>query len=360
MGGAQRLINNEQERTMTFSAIYNRWLGSGISLLLGYLLCFASTPSNAQNLVPNPSFEEADTCSLGLGFRFPEEGPHQWFSYWGTPDHLQSCLPYGAANGLPSNGFTFQESLENNSCVGMFTFYKNGSQEYREWVMVELQEPLVEGQTYYGSFYANAGFGGNVQYPTIWLASSHMGMLFTMEATQWDFDSPDPVYPNAAHILRPEVLADTVAWTLVSGSFVADSAYRYLMIGNFFSNALTDTLHLGPQGDPWFWFPRSYSLIDLVCVSASPNGCDMANGVEQDVLEGVVLFPNPAFGELWLRGGDGSMVVIHDALGRAIWEGKITGDSWMLNVSSWARGLYTLRLQGTGGHRSFKFVLVGP
>ncbi len=327
--------------------------------MLGCLLSVVLLPCFSQNLVPNPSFEESDTCQLGLGFRFPEQGPHHWFSSFGTPDHLQSCLPYGAANGLPLNLFTFQEPLEGASCVGIFSYYQNGTNEQREWVMVELLEPLLQGETYYGSFYANAGFGGNAQYPQIWLSSSHMGMLFTMQPRQWDFPDPLPAYPNMAHIVRPEVLLDTVAWTLVSGSFVADSAYRYVMIGNFFSNALTDTLHFAPPGEPWTWYPRSYTLVDRVCVSARIEVCDMANGVAQEVTVGVVLFPNPAIGEVWLRNTAGGVAVIYDVIGRVVWEGRVTEDTWSLDVSSWAKGSYTLRLQGLGEHRSFKFVLVG-
>jgi hypothetical protein len=360
VGDAWRLNDNEYERTMTFTAMYIKWLGSGNRFLLGCLLCFAFLQSTAQNLVPNPSFEDSDTCSLGLGFRFPDQGPHNWFSSWGTPDHLQNCLPYGAANGLPFNAWTFQEPLEGESCIGMFTYHQNGLDQQREWAMVELQEPLAVGQTYYGSFYANAGFGGNLQNPQVWLASSNIGMLFTVHATQWDFSSPNPTYPNRAHIVRPNILADTVSWTMVSGSFVADSAYRFVMIGNFFSNAVTDTMHFTDPSSVFWWAPRGYTLIDRVCVSAAPNVCDMVNGVEQEVIGGVVLFPNPAVGEVWLRSAAEGVGIIQDAIGRRVWEGRITEEEWRLDVSSWARGIYTLQLQRVGGQRSFKFVLVGP
>lgn len=344
---------------MSIYVTNNRWSGQGCSLILGCLLSVVLLPCFSQNLVPNPSFEESDTCQLGLGFRFPEQGPHHWFSSWGTPDHLQSCLPYGAANGIPFNAWTFQEPLEGESCVGMFTYHQNGLDQQREWVVVELLEPLEVGQTYYGSFYANAGFGGNLQNPQVWLGSGNASMLFTMQAAQWDFSSPNPTYPNRAHIIRPDILADTVTWTLVSGSFVADSAYRFVMLGNFFSNALTDTMHFADPNSVFWWAPRGYTLFDQVCVSAAPDGCDMANGVEQEVTGEVMLFPNPAAGELWIRGAKGSMGLIHDAIGRIVWEGWFTEEALRLDVSTWARGMFALRLQGIGGYRSFKFVLVG-
>jgi hypothetical protein len=322
-------------------------------------LYFALLSCQGQNKVPNSSFEEADTCQLGLGFRYPEQGPHHWFSSWGTPDHLQNCLPYGSVNGLPLNGLTFQHAMDGSSCIGMITYHQNGLDQQREWVTVELLEPLLVGQVYFGSFYANAAFGGNFEYPQIWLASSHIGLMFTMAASQWDFPSPNPAFRDAAHIVSSEILADTTEWTLVSGSFVADSAYRYVTIGNFFSNALTDTLHFAAPESVFPWYPRSYSLIDKVCVSESPNGCDMGSGMLEAVLANVAIFPNPAMEELALINAAGTLVVIHDAMGRSVWEGSITADEWVLNVSSWARGLYNLRLQDVEKFRSFKFLLVG-
>src|SRR5690606_35766480 len=148
-----------------------------------------------------------------------------------------------------------------------------------------------------------------------------------------------------------------VGWTLVSGSFVADSAYRYVMIGNFFTNALTDTLHFAAPESVFPWYPRGYTLIDKACLSASPNGCDMANGLNRATSDNTVLFPNPAVDELWLREAFLSQGVIIDAIGRVVWEGHIAGDAWRLQVGDWARGLYTLQLRSTEGIRSFKFML---
>mgnify|MGYP003381740592 CR=1 FL=1 len=335
----------------------NKWHDRVASLLLSCLLCFVVFPCNAQNRVPNPSYEEADTCQLGLGFRFPEQGPLNWFSSNGTPDHLQSCLPYGSANGLPVNGFTFQQPFEGSSCIGMFSFYQNGIEEQREWVMVELLEPLVPGRTYYGSFHANAGFGGATQFPQIWLASSHIGMLFTMEARQWDFASPNPAYPNHAHIVRPEILADTVAWSLVSGSFVADSAYRYLMIGNFFNNAMTDTLHFADPNSVFPWYPRGYTLIDRVCVSEAPDGCEVAHAIVEEVVELPNVYPNPATGMLMIDHAEGQTVKIFDALGKVVWSGRVYSERQALGVENWARGIYVLQLEGNGVMKKVKFVL---
>jgi hypothetical protein len=318
-------------------------------------MCWVASRPHAysQNLIPNAGFEETDSCvnSLGAG------GISDWYSAYLTFDRFQTCVPNGTWNALPLNLFTYQQPYEGSSCVGMFTYFQNGSQEQREWIMVPLLKPMVQGQIYYCSFRANAGFGGYAEYPQIWLASSRVGMLFTTYDRQWEAGDPYPAPLNQAHVLYPQVLADTVGWTLVSGSFVADSAYQYLMIGNFFSNALTDTLHFADPNSVFPWYPWGYTLIDAVCVSPDPAGCDLGQSVGEEGAGGPVLFPNPAHDQLVVGGRSGARLVAMDAVGRVIWKGVVGSDRWVLPVGAWARGTYLLRLEWNGRTEVHKFVL---
>ncbi|MBZ0207454.1 MAG: T9SS type A sorting domain-containing protein [Flavobacteriales bacterium] len=223
--------------------------------------------------------------------------------------------------------------------------------------MASLSEPLVVGQTYYCSFRANAAFGGNAQYPQIWLANDKVGMLFTMQDRPWYQGDPYPEPPDNALIAYPQILTDTLGWTLVSGSFVADSAYQYVMIGQFFSNALTDTLHFADPNSVYPWFPRGYTLVDAVCVSASPAGCDLGQGVGEEQAADYSLFPNPAQDQLVVGQHAGAEAQVLDAVGRLVWQGKVTSDRWVLDVGSWARGAYVLRMVRFGRVETRKFVL---
>jgi hypothetical protein len=40
-----------------------------------------------------------------------------------------------------------------------------------------------------------------------------------------------------------------------------------------------------------------------------------------------------------------------------LWQGQITSDRWVLDVGSWARGAYVLRMARDGHMSSYKFVL---
>ncbi len=334
---------------------YPEWRHALQRALLALCLTPCALPLLAQNLVPNPGFEESDSCHQA---GFDEHGPLHWFSANGTPDHLQGCLPYGSPFGLPLNFFTFQLPIGGSSCAGMYTFHQNGPYEYREWIMAPLLEPLVPGQTYWCSFRANAAFGGNAEYPQIWLANDKVGMLFTMHARHWYQGDPYPTPPDHAHILYPQILADTVGWTLVSGSFVADSAYQYVMIGQFFSNALTDTLHFADPTSVFPWYPRGYTLVDAICVSASPDGCDLGQGVVEQAHAEAYVYPNPATDQLVIGHAAGSDAKVLNMLGQVVWEGKVKDDRYALHVAHWSRGGYVLQKRKRSGVQVVKFLLV--
>lgn len=321
----------------------------GIRLVLVAAVLFTLSPTHAQNLVPNPGFEETDSCTFGLGMG----ALHDWFSAFLTPDHLQSCLPYGSANGLPLNIFTYQQPFEGNSCAGILTYDDDTGLELHEWIMVHLLEPLAVGQTYYCSFRANAAFGGNSMNQTTWLASDHLGMLFTTYDRQWTWGDTYPATMNQAQILHPQILSDTVGWTLVGGSFLADSAYTYLMIGNFFSNALVDTLHLALPGVDVY----GYTLIDAVCVSSSPEGCELSHGVEEPGRIGPFVYPNPATDVLVIGNSDGRDATVLDMQGRCLWRGRVAHDRFVVDVSNWGRGAYVVQVRDTRGVQTVKFVL---
>lgn len=352
-GGVRRLIDNEQQRTMLPYVMNDRWPGAALTIALGCLLFITPPRCEAQNLVPNHSFEEFTDCLEVNTAYTVETGPLGWFSAGGTGDYYLRCLPYGAFNGVPLSSWAFQYPQDGECYVGVATYHQ--SQGQREYFMVELIEPLVPGLTYYASFYASATWGGTELNPQLWLASSHVGMLFTMQPRPWQSGQPLPVPGNFAHMYHPWIIADTVGWTLVSGSFVADSAYQYLMLGNHFNNASTDTLHFASYP----WNPAAHTLIDNVCVSLDPSGCPLALGAPEPDLDAVVLFPNPASAEIALIGVPlGSSISIHDALGRLMWREVNLDGSWRMNVLAWARGPYVLRLEQQGRFRSFKFVLI--
>ncbi|MFZ1693407.1 MAG: T9SS type A sorting domain-containing protein [Flavobacteriales bacterium] len=326
-----------------------------MALILGvYCLLFVAAPRcEAQNLVPNHSFEEFTDCLEVNTAYTVETGPFGWFSAGGTGDYFMSCIPYGGFNGVPLSSWAFQYPQDGECYVGVVTYHQGTG--VREYFMIELIQPLVVGQEYYASFYGSPTWGGSDLYPQVYLASSHIGMLFTTQPVYWSNSDPWPTGGNFAHVYHPWLITDTASWTLVSGSFVADSAYQFLMIGNHFDNAMTDTLHFAD----FPWVPRAHTLIDNVCVTADPKGCPIALGVPDHLLDAAILFPNPASDEVGLSGvPSGTKLTIHDGIGRLVLQVEGVASTWRMDASAWARGAYVLRLEQEGEFRSFKFVLI--
>ena len=312
------------------------------------LFCALKPSLLAQNLVPNPSFELIDSCPQfpALTGYQPGAVPEYWYSTSDTPDYFNACVD--TATGVPSNFITYQPAIDGNAYSGMGSV----AGPYREMAGVELVNPLVVGQTYYASFYANAADGGNQ--PT-GLRCNNIGLLFCMDPYYWVQGAPEFGLRNFAHVRSAAVISDTASWVLVSGSFVADSAYRFMVVGNHFDNANTiiDTLVAGNQ--------YAYHLVDQFCVSPDPLGCPLASSVLEQQTDGYAVFPNPARDQIQItwNGQQVDRLRVTDVMGRTILQGATdSGESALLNVGVWARGLYILDFEGDVVRRSFKFVLV--
>src|SRR5260221_14559404 len=86
-----------------------------------------------------------------------------------------------------------------------------------------------------------------------------MGVMFS--TVPYDIFNPTPMTNNAT-LYTNSIINDTVNWTMIFGSFIADSAYNYIILGNFFDNNHTDTLMITTG-----FFNASYYYLDDICVS---------------------------------------------------------------------------------------------
>ncbi len=105
----------------------------------------------AQNLVPNPGFEEYSACP-GYYSQHPSEFKVTgWTSASaGTPDHFHSCST-GEAD-VPHNWAGVSEPYEGNGYVGIYT-WMNNDYNYREYLQCKLITPLIKDSTYRVEFH---------------------------------------------------------------------------------------------------------------------------------------------------------------------------------------------------------------
>jgi hypothetical protein len=110
-----------------------------LTTIASIILLFAS--AKAQNLLPNPSFEEYDQCPTGFG------DFNGFVSAWintsisgaaGTPDYFNACNTDECSVGVPFNRQAdYAPALTGEAYSGFFTYYtESPNPEAREYITV--------------------------------------------------------------------------------------------------------------------------------------------------------------------------------------------------------------------------------
>ncbi len=136
--------------------------------ILVCIICFLHTNVGAQNLVPNPSFENYVECPDTSFLQFYALLDSTWMQF-------NSADPYNTCSlsnyySIPENRFGSQNTHTGNGYVGFAVYYN--SVFSREYIEVQLISPLIVGQTYYVQFYVS--LADTMQY-----AIENIGAIFT-------------------------------------------------------------------------------------------------------------------------------------------------------------------------------------
>lgn len=251
--------------------------------LLIFISIFIPRLSFGQNLIPNPSVEDYIECPDGLGGDPPHDIDH-WVVGW---KNLRGSSDYFRDNCLSDLGWHnfagYQLPRTGNAYLGLAT-YHTGLVNAREIVGVELNSPLLIGETYYLSFFVSTAFS-----PTFVLTSNRIGALLMCE--NYLNTGEGGVLPNLSTYSEQEIITDTANWVSISTIFIADSAYRFIAFGNFYDDEMTDTLRL----DSSIGGAVSYYYFDDFCLSTDSNECEISTSVPDiSVSSEILLFPNPA------------------------------------------------------------------
>jgi hypothetical protein len=203
---------------------------------------------------------------------------------------------------------------------------------------VQLTSTLVIGTKYYVSFYASNAdsVDGNS-------SSNNLGIRFS--TISYSFSSQPPPLNNTSHIHADSIITDKINWTRVAGSIIADSAYQYLIIANFYDDAhtLVDTL-------PTFLNKCAYYYIDAVCVTT--DSVYDANWIGISEIPNhnseIKIFPNPFHSTFTLHCPQAiinSQLKIYNSLGEIIRQQIITSPNQQIDLEVGA-GVYFLKIEG--------------
>ncbi len=331
-------------------------------ILLSFLL-FSTVIKAQNNLVPNPGFELINLCpyqfdttfcnywdTVGNCLGYASESwcfdsvLVGWKSFGNTPNYFNTCATSTAPEcGVPNNVVVHypktQFALEGNGYAGIATIgFWPLTGEIREYMGTPLNTILSPGTTYYVSAFVIRTYT-HTNYSNVGGASNNLGFRFTTRSySQHDSIPVD----NIAHVVDTNIITDTLNWTRISGSFVADSAYQYVAFGNFFDDAHTDTFNVNlGQLD----FNYTYYLVDQVCVSSDSTTCELVNSVKAIENTVVRAFPNPFEEYIRFEYAGEAEVVLYDHLQREVMRKKFNG-SIELNTEGLAKGLYIYNLVG--------------
>lgn len=244
------------------------------------LISFSRQLLGQTNLVPNPSFETYTNCPNSSDQMNRAIG---WSSFRESPDYFNTCSTISGIKP-PYSTYGFQYPQDGNAYAGFTTYDNTGfGPNFREIMGAKLTNTLNIGVKYYFSFFVNLAGGYNFT-----LATNKIGLRFSK--VSYSYTNPVPIN-NLAHYYCINKITDTLNWTKLQGSFVADSAYQYIMFGNFFNDVNTDTLGIGPQPANQYGF----YYIDNVCVSTDSNQCYLTTEIEEINEEStIIVFPNPS------------------------------------------------------------------
>ncbi len=303
-------------------------------LLLLVISFFVGKNCEAQNLVPNLSFEDTVACPNSVDQVFNSNG---WNSFGNSPDYFNSCshdtLSGIILAGVPNNFAGYEFAINGSAYCGLYTFEVGG---YREFLGRALSNSLQSGNKYFVSVKVSLADSSR-------FATNNLGVLFSTVA--YSAMTPAPMN-NHPQIFSPQIISDTSNWITISGSFISDSAYQYIIIGNFFTDSASNITSVQ---SPNQLFMASYYYIDDVCVSPDSLECDLnPEGIYnlKETKASINLYPNPVSEQLTVNCEQvASRIEISDALGRVkSCEFKVQRPFTQIDIHSLPSGIYFIKV----------------
>lgn len=206
-------------------------------IILLLFLCNSVTAQapieNDKNIVPNAGFEQYAATPIGWFYK----GKHftSVMKYWSSATAASPDV-FGPKVRVPSQwaekGFGEQRAHSGKSMSGITVFgCEEGKPHCREYIQIQLGEPLVIDQDYYLEFWVSSLERS--------LHVNNIGAYFSEAKINKPTDEILEFEPqvNSDRI----VYTSSNGWTKISGKFKATSEASYLLIGNFFSDAQTQT-----------------------------------------------------------------------------------------------------------------------
>lgn len=280
----------------------------------------------SQNLVPNGDFEIFDPCPVTQGhieYAQPWTNPAQ-----ATPDYFNVCAA-GTNGGVPINNRGYQMPFSGDGYAGFLLSSKQSQINVREYISVELIEPLVSGETYELQFHLNLANSSNH-------ALSTMGAYFSSSSSFPLNGQLIDVIPQIVNETGP--LIDTLNWIPISAEYIASGGETFLTIGNFAHDDDSEIEEVNGTYDWSFYYIDDVSLTNIISSNL------------ESTLPSVNIYPNPFTNNfnITVSKDNHYHLDLFDITGRKILATKFLGDT-SVNTHKLSDGIYFYELSSSKG-----------
>jgi hypothetical protein len=318
--------------------------------LLVFVFCLRSSP--AQNLIQNGDLE--DTIPKSFGLKFPK--------YWDSPTDASPDYFSEYHNGIalnqffvPMNFVGFQSPKSWKSYLG-FSVISFNSPTIREYIQNELQERLKNDSVYCFQMYISLADSFSLA------TKNSIGVYFSDFKIDSNFFTRLNLNPQI--ILDSSFIINKNGWLRLNGEYKAEGSEEYVIIGNFNSDANTDTLELNNGGDQ-LWMDGAYYYIDDVYLGSCDSlPEDTSIGLRENILNDKLnIYPNPFENRVVVsyEGNEELEVRLFDVMGKEVSFAYISTslnvtNEMVLSVAHLPKGLYFLEIVAGEGRISRKII----
>lgn len=197
-----------------------------LKYLVFILFFFSFSFVRTQNLIPNPSFENHQDCSIPI-VNSTIELCDDWFNAFppnNTVDWYSDCL-CGINNDLcpPILFYGDSNPYEGQAMIGLDPYiFINGN---REILGVKLNEPLIYDSAYCISFWVKNSMNHGYIYSV-----NHLDLLFTIDSS--GLLNPETIVPSV-RIENEGQLNHGNDWVEINAFFISQGNEQFMYIGEF-------------------------------------------------------------------------------------------------------------------------------
>lgn len=171
----------------------------------------------AQNLVPNPSFDDARGKRKSM-FPWQMVNTVDYFIY------DEAKKDQKIKSKIKDKNFKMRKARTGNAYVGIRYWPR-----YSEFLIVELLEPLEKERQYYFEMYMTISEHSSAYLRSVGVSFYDFKPAYAQRSSIYD-------YPPQFEVYKYNGLKDTTEWIKIAGVFTAEGGERFMTIGNFSRN----------------------------------------------------------------------------------------------------------------------------